>query len=550
MVSTATVKDKALLPESIQRLIASIESEQDMTPYRARELLLEAQLKMEDLEAWADYDHPAADSYGRRLVYDGGYFEMMVMSWLPGDCSGIHDHGHTQWGAVQVFGPAEHAVFLMQDGAISTLSRNKVKAGQVLAVGHQLVHQMQNPTNIKFLTFHLYGTPEPARPITGGARVFVIESNEIQRTDGGVFYALPEEQITAKEPGPRPDYMTWLRDLVELLKRLHRTQSAGPLPGNWETRQKELQQKLFDVKNWDWFVRDLMYNVDEETGFVLDAAVYNLLRKELTEAAEVQKHILFLHQETEDPFFTYAELYDDVVGLPCLYEFIAPYLKFVIGKYNLDLENDRLLSIGCGTGVVEDYLIRECGMKKDNLLGIDKSEAMIQVASRRIQAEVKDLLALSGQSWDLSFSGLNVFQYLAPEQLEQAIEVTAQITRPGGYFFGDFITPDHIRIYPHVIRSQSDSVISLRQPLLIERGNSTYQQSEIINVNRQSGKLLVTHEGKHVRFLPSLWRLRKLFERTFEGPVDVYDAVTLKPIERKADTCPSTRILIVAQRKG
>ena len=110
------------------------------------------------------------------------------------------------------------------------------------------------------------------------------------------------------------------------------------------------------------------------------------------------------------------------------------------------------------------------------------------------------------------------------------------------------ITPDHIRTYPHVI--QSEKVISLRNPVLVEKGNLTFQESEIINVSRNTDKLMITHEGKHLRFMPSLLRLRHLFQRMFKGRVDVYDAVTLKPISEKADTCPSTRYLIVASKRG
>ena len=130
--------------------------------------------------------------------------------------------------------------------------------------------------------------------------------------------------------------------------------------------------------------------------------------------------------------------------------------------------------------------------------------------------------------------------------LEKAIEVTAHITKE--YFIGDFITPDHIRTYPHVI--QSEKVISLRNPVLVEKSNLTFQESEIINVSRNTDKLIVTHEGKHQRFMPSLLRLRHLFQRVFKARVDVYDAVTLNPIDEKADTCPSTRYLIVASKRG
>ena len=541
--------NKHSLPFAIQDLIRSLEQETLLTPRLAQELLTRAGLKEEDLSPWADFEHSPADSYGRKLVFDGGSFEMMCMSWNPGDVSAIHDHGYTQWGAVQVFGPAEHAVFLVQDGEVTTLSRAPVKPGTVLPVGHQLVHQMGNPSPTQFLTFHLYGCEGRNGGITADARIYDLCAGEVQRTDGGVFFSLPENRIKRREPGPRPDFMTWLRNMTDHIQRLERIQRAGPnLPRLEETRSRLIEQ-MTALENWDRLVHDLKPRVHEDTGHMLDMGFWHLLRQELTAAARLQKQ-LFVPEDSGDPFFTYAELYDDVVGLPCLEEFIAPYLRFMVEHYHLNLPEARLLSMGCGTGLVEDYLVRELGLSPDRLLGIDKSEAMVQVASRRITARSEDILALEAQEWDLTYCGLNVFQYLTPDQCHEAVRVAGRITRPGGLFFGDFITPDHIREYPHVVTSKSGQVISLRHPELVEQGNFTFQESEILNVSRRNGRMHITHEGKHLRFLPPVWRLRQKFEEAFRGPVDLYDAVTLEPLGPRADTCPSTRYLLVARKEG
>jgi len=550
MGQIAAAAAKNQLPAALQNLAGQIEAEHRMTPRRARQLLLEAGLRPEDLAPWVDFGHPPADSYGRRLIYDGGFFEMMAMAWLPGDFSAIHDHGHTQWGAVQIFGPAEHAVFLVQDGEIKTLSRAHVKPGQVLAVGHEIVHQMGNNGGAKFVTFHLYGAYDRQGGITADARIFDLHENRVQRTGGGVFFALPEEQISRREPGPLPDYLTWLRHTVELLKRLQKMQTHAPLAPHLALREKRLIDTLFDENHWQWFEEDLLKYVDADSGHMEELGYWKLLRGELTAAARLEKELLFAEHDA-DPFFTYAELYDDVVGLPCLREFMAAYLRFAAEKYRWPMSRLKLLSIGCGTGLAEEFLIEQLGVRRDNLLGIDVSEAMIKVAKRRIPARVDNVLSRKSAApeWDITYCGLNVFQYMQAADMEQAIGAAARITKPGGCFIGDFITPDHIRWYPHVLRSQSGKVISLRHPALVEQGNRTYQQSEIINVSRRTGKLVITHEGKHLRFMPPLWRLRQAFRAAFRGPVDVYDAVTLDPIGDHADTCPSTRYLIVAHKQ-
>jgi hypothetical protein len=57
----------------------------------------------------------------------------------------------------------------------------------------------------------------------------------------------------------------------------------------------------------------------------------------------------------------------------------------------------------------------------------------------------------------------------------------------------------------------------------------------------------ITDEGYHQRFLPPLSRVRRIFEQTFNGAVEVYDAVSLNPVSVDADTCPSTRYLVCAR---
>jgi len=536
------------LPPALRALIDAVERETRWSPERAAELLRAANLSQDDLLPWAEFDHPAADSYGRRLVHNGGHYEMMVMAWTPGDVSAIHDHGHTQWGAVQVFGPAEHAVFWLNDGRLYTQSRVRLNAGGILEVGHQFIHQLGNTSGGRFLSFHFYGCEGRQGGITHNARVFDLDTGQIQFTDNGVFFALPDGAIDSRLPGPVPDFMTRLRHQVELKQRLDRMRAAASLPPQVEQRNERVTADLFDGKHWDAFESDRMHHLDPRTGHMQELGTWHTMRAELYAAAALQER---LRKETDraDPFATYAELYDAVIGKPYLEEFIEGYLEFVFRNYPIATGTGRFLSLGCGTGIVEDALVRKGRAPYANMYGMDKSEAMIAVAQRRIQARAGDLLDLKEREWDVTFCGLNVFQYLSPKDMQKAIETVARITRPGGFFVGDFITPDHIRVYPHVIRSKCGKVISLRQPELIEDGGHTFQRSAILNVSRLNGSLEITDEGRHRRYLPPMTRVRQWFENAFWGRVDVYDAVTLNPIDPAADTCPSTRYLLVAHKK-
>ncbi|MCB9301370.1 MAG: methyltransferase domain-containing protein [Lewinellaceae bacterium] len=543
-----TVKDKALLPAALRYIVDQLEGQRMLKPSEVRRIVLDAGVQPADLEPWSDFNHPIADSYGRKLIFAGSNFEIMGMSWAPGDYSAIHDHGYTQWGAVQVFGPAEHAVFRVDEGRITTLSRMQFRPGDVVGVSHTLVHQMGNPTEEYFMTMHVYGRPSDIDNVTGDARVYDLQNERIQRVDGGVFYALPESEVKWTEEGPRPDFPTRLRQMVELVRRLKRMADAG-VPDSKEQLQDALED-LFSARHRTQLLRCLELNVDAD-GHEVNSTYWRILNQELREAAKIQ---LQLQEETrpEDRFHHYAELYDALICQPCLDAFMADYLRFFQKQYAVDFGERSIFSIGCGTGLAERFMIDELGAPFENLMGIDISEAMVTEARRRIRAELGDILAYDGEGkqWDIAFSGLNVFHYLNYERLEEAIQRTAALLQPGGYFIGDFIAPDHIRWYPNLMYSADKQVISLRTPQLVEDKGRVFQESEIMNINFGEGRMELNYAGKHLRFLPPLNRIRAYFERAFGGKVSLYDALSLELIPDWADSCKSTRYIVVAQKMG
>ncbi len=534
-------------PDSLQYIIREIQKNRNnMSPDLAREIVETSNITPADLETWADYSHPDSDSYGRKLVYNEGFFEIMVMSWVPGDISAIHDHGYTLWGAVKVFGPAQHAAFSVSDGMIATTSREVFEPNRVIAVGHELVHQLGNMTDSRFLTLHMYGLYDPEfslDSVTANARVFDISTGRIERTDGGMFFGLPEESITTMEPAPEPDFLSWSRNTVEYVRRMRRSKEH-----RFETLQNELVNRLNDRNNWEWLKSDIEKFLDAN-GHMTNLHYYNLLREELKEIASLQKEIQGeKFGGNDDSFHTYAELYDDVIGNPCLNDFMASYLRFAAEKYEIDYADSKILSIGCGTALVEKHILDTYKVPEENLVGIDNSAAMVSVAGKRINAKVMDILAMDKNPvWDITYQGLNVFQYLPKPYMEKAIHRTAAMTKQGGYFIGDFVTPDHMRWYPHII--SSNDVISLRLPRFKEKDGNIYQESEIINVSRLNNDFRVTYEGRHLRYLPSMWKIRFLFQKFFKGQVDVYDAVTLEPVKTRADTTSSTRYILIARKE-
>ncbi len=534
------------LPRSLQHIVQTLNTKRHLKPADMRRIVLEAKVEEADLLPWADFEHPLTDSYGRKLIYKGGHFEVMVMSWNPGDFSTVHDHGYTQWGAVQVFGPAEHATFRIDNERIYTLARWQMQTGEAIGVHHDLLHQMGNPTkDQRFLSLHVYGDVEDVNNVTGEARVIDMENATIQRVNGGVFFALPPKEILRVEPGPKPDYPTRLRHMIELIRRLRKMS-----PEDRTRTEKDLDQLIADFKSpkqREQLLQCLQANTNDQ-GRQTNSVYWRILNWELREAATFQAA---WRQENrpEDHFHQYASLYDAIIGTPSLDDFMLKYLAFFNDKVQAFREKE-ILSVGCGTGLVEGRIIDEFKVPFEQVYGIDISPAMVSEARKRIQADQGDILTLDPliRLWDIAFSGLNVFHYLPSDKLENAIEKTADIVRPGGYFIGDFITPDHIRWYPNVVYSTDKKIISLRTPELVEAQGRMYQESAIINLDFTGDQMRVTYAGKHRRFLPPMHRIRQYFEKYFRGRVELFDAYSLEVLPDWADSCSSTRYVVIAQK--
>ncbi|MEL6776700.1 MAG: cysteine dioxygenase family protein [Cyanobacteria bacterium J06597_16] len=249
MVSTAYHKGQlqycaddltTVYPAKITAFIKKMQAEKYLTPQHITELVREAAISSEDLMPWADFDHSAYDSYGRKLLFYGGHFEVMVMSWRPGDFSAIHDHGATQWGAVQSFGAAKHYIYQLSHCQLHSPVAAHYSPGMVHPVDHDLIHQMGNDSQQPFLSLHVYGCCKTMPSITGNARVFDLLEGSIQYTDGGVFFCLPEDKINKRLYGIKGDMATTLMQHRLMGKRLRHALK--------EVRSFTMTQKLKRLK--------------------------------------------------------------------------------------------------------------------------------------------------------------------------------------------------------------------------------------------------------------------------------------------------------------
>jgi len=236
-----------VLPPALGTLLETLCDVPPKTPRALRQSVLNANVTEGDLLPWADFDHPATDSYGRRLVHRGPRHEVMIMSWAPGDVSAIHDHGQAAWGMVQVFGDAEHAVFTLRGGVLSTLTRVHLEPGDIVELDRTTIHQMGNPGRGRFLSLHIYMAQQDTQDITAGSRVFDTLRGETLHVDGGVFHRLDPAQIRRRRPGLAADARTELRDLTDRLSRARRCGDTETARAALErSRAQTLQQRLRD----------------------------------------------------------------------------------------------------------------------------------------------------------------------------------------------------------------------------------------------------------------------------------------------------------------
>lgn len=246
------------LPKSLSRLIYlikdSIAIHGKLSPLKAKEIVLQANVQLEDMMHYADFDHPVEDCYGRKLVYDGGQFEVMVMSWNPGDYSSIHNHGYTEWGVVQVFGNTHHMIYNLKDNVLAFAKRELLPKGTAMRVNNAFIHQMGNATTQRYLTLHIYGSNVLNANITGDAKNFDLELNRVALTCGGAFFNLPEEAVLGEEKGVRPTQAVFMHYAHLLMDYYNRQEQSEKIIDKKEQLLAQMQKAVLPKASLDLMV--------------------------------------------------------------------------------------------------------------------------------------------------------------------------------------------------------------------------------------------------------------------------------------------------------
>lgn len=247
--------NKQNLGPSLLKLVNLIEehlnTEKQLSPLKAKSLVIQADVQIQDMVPYADFQHPVEDCYGRKLVYETDQFEVMVMSWNPGHYSSIHNHGYTQWGVVQVFGNTHHMIYNTKGNQLNFAKKEILPAGAAVKVNNAMIHQMGNATSAPYMTLHVYGANEPDTGITADAQNFDLELNRIALTCGGAFFNLPASAVHAERPGIKPTQEVFMHYAFLLMSYYNRQKPSDRIAQLKYQLLKKMEQSVLPHSKLD-----------------------------------------------------------------------------------------------------------------------------------------------------------------------------------------------------------------------------------------------------------------------------------------------------------
>jgi uncharacterized NAD(P)/FAD-binding protein YdhS/predicted metal-dependent enzyme (double-stranded beta helix superfamily) len=109
-----------------------------------------------------DYVHESQESYNRALVVRRSAYELLILTWKPGQGSVPHDHAGSI-SAMQVLqgGALEGSWRIAPDGYVDQEFETPVRCGEMTAWQDAGVHTVRNPSNSaeNLITVHVYAPP-------------------------------------------------------------------------------------------------------------------------------------------------------------------------------------------------------------------------------------------------------------------------------------------------------------------------------------------------------------------------------------------------------
>jgi len=126
-------------------------------------------------------------SFGRAKLYQGLNFVIYLMSWAEGDYTAIHNHGHSDWGAVSFLGEMNHRLYTKENGTIMLANKSIIPVGTIVPVQGDLIHAMGNLAKNPSLTLHIYGSNRNLSLPNTTSHIYELEKKRARITMGEAY---------------------------------------------------------------------------------------------------------------------------------------------------------------------------------------------------------------------------------------------------------------------------------------------------------------------------------------------------------------------------
>lgn len=97
--------------------------------------------------------------YVRRTLARTPACELLLVCWLPGQGSRVHDHGGSYGASLVLRGELEETRFAWTDTRLAPSALASARPGDVLLEQQETIHRMDNRSGRGAVTLHLYAPP-------------------------------------------------------------------------------------------------------------------------------------------------------------------------------------------------------------------------------------------------------------------------------------------------------------------------------------------------------------------------------------------------------
>ncbi|MFN8108398.1 MAG: cysteine dioxygenase family protein [Thermoleophilia bacterium] len=117
--------------------------------------LVEVVRRISQTGLWSDYTVVSQDYRDYRLVFENEFTDIWVLSWLPGQTTGFHDHDRSQVGLGVMQGALRESHMRLGDTPVNHVLR----AGQFQEGPFGYIHQVAHEEGDLAVSIHAYSPP-------------------------------------------------------------------------------------------------------------------------------------------------------------------------------------------------------------------------------------------------------------------------------------------------------------------------------------------------------------------------------------------------------